>query len=102
DSLKQMGPGFTYKMLHDRILAKVHSQFAEQTPQLQGEGNRVVFGTDELPAQNAATIVNVNADGTVVLNAGQAHGIRAGSQFSVYALNETDYTELDRRIGLIE
>jgi hypothetical protein len=43
DSFKQMGPGFTYKMLHDRILAKVHSQFAEQTPQLQGEGDRVVF-----------------------------------------------------------
>jgi|SRR5690242_9728126 len=37
DSLKQIGPEFTYAMLHTRLLAKVHGQFAAQSPQLQGE-----------------------------------------------------------------
>ncbi len=46
DSLKQLGPGLSYKLLHDRILAKVHGQFEEQTPQLQGAGDRAVFGSD--------------------------------------------------------
>ena len=102
DSLKQVGPGFTYKMLHDRVLAKVHGQFVNQTPQLQGEGNRVVFGTEIVPPQNAVTVIKVDPDGTVVLNAGQAHGVRRGSQFSVYALNETDLTKIDKRIAIVE
>jgi hypothetical protein len=36
---------FTYKMLHERVLAKVRSQFEAQTPQLQGAGDRIVFGS---------------------------------------------------------
>jgi hypothetical protein len=102
DSLKQVGPGFTYKMLHDRLLAKVHGQFVDQTPQLQGEGNRVVFGTEEVPPQHAVTVIKANPDQTVLLNAGQAHGIRPGSQFRVYALNETDLTKIDKRIAVVE
>lgn len=46
DSLQDIGPGLSYKVLHDRIVAKVHSQFENQTPQLQGEGDRAVFGSD--------------------------------------------------------
>ena len=40
DTLRQAGPTTSYKMVHDRILAKVHGQFEQQTPMLQGEGNR--------------------------------------------------------------
>ncbi len=59
DSLKQIGPELTYKLLHDRILAKIHSQFEAQTPQLQGEGNRVVFGSEQVEPQQGVTVMQV-------------------------------------------
>jgi hypothetical protein len=102
DSLTQVGPGFTYKMLHDRVLAKVHGQFVDQTPQLQGDGDRVVFGIDRVPRQHAVTLVKVTADDTVVLNAGLAHDVHEGSHFSVYALNEPDLTKINNRIAVVE
>ncbi len=102
DSLKQVGPGFTYKMLHDRVLAKVHGQFVAQTPQLEGEGNRVVFGSEESLPQYAVTVMKVSSNDTVTLNAGQAHGVAPHSRFNVFQLHETDLTKVDRRIALVE
>src|SRR5262249_31658955 len=54
DSLKQLGPRLTFNMLHDRILAKVHAKFQQQTPQLHGDGARVVFETASLPRPPSA------------------------------------------------
>jgi hypothetical protein len=102
DTLQQMGPDFTYKMLHDRILAKVHSQFSEQTPQLQGEGNRVVFGASELPSQNAVTVISVNPEEGLLLNAGRTHGVGLGSRFNVYPLHQTYFGRADQRLALVE
>ena len=77
DSLKQIGPGLSYKMVHDRVLAKVHSQFERQTPQLQGEGDRVVFGSDTVQPQLAALVLQIdNVGDRVLLNVGQAHAVR--------------------------
>jgi hypothetical protein len=102
DSLKQLGPGLTYKMLHDRVLAKVHSQFAAQTPQLEGEGNRVVFGSEESLPQYAVTVMKVSSNDAITLNAGQAHGVTPHSRFNVFQLHETDLTKVDRRIAVVE
>ena len=45
DTLKARVATTTYQTVYQRVLAKVHSQFDAQTPQLQGEGGRVVFGS---------------------------------------------------------
>lgn len=102
DTLKQMGPGFTYKLLHDRILAKVHGQFPDQTPQLQGEVNRIVFGRDEVVFQHGVTVLKNDGDDRIILNAGQAHDVYPGAKFNIFALYEKDLTNLDRRIALVE
>jgi hypothetical protein len=102
DSLKQLGPGFTYEMLHRRVLGKVHADYSEQTPQLQGEGDRIVFGTEKAPLQEAVTVINTDSNGTLILNAGQAHGVRRGSKFSIYTLYATDLTRIDDRIAIVE
>jgi len=103
DSLKQVGPGLTYKLLHDRILAKVHSHFEEQTPQLQGEGNRVVFGSEQVQPQYAVGVMEVDAPNKrVLLSAGQAGGLRKGAQFAVYPPGVTDFTQVDERLALVE
>ena len=102
DSLKQLGPGFTYEMLHRRVLGKVHADYSEQTPELQGEGDRIVFGTERMPSQKVVTVINTDSNGTLILNAGQAHGVRRGSKFSIYTLNATDLTRINDRIAIVE
>lgn len=103
DSLKDAGPGYSYKLLHDRIVAKVHSQFENQTPQLQGEGDRAVFGTDRVQPHYAVPVMQVDElNGQLLLNAGQAQGLRKGAQLAVYPRATMDFTILEKRLALIE
>jgi len=102
DGLQQIGPGFTYRMLHDNILARVHSQFSNQTPELEGEGNRVVFGSGEAVSQRGITVLKLNGEGTLLLNAGEAHGLKIGSRFNIFAPNERDLSKSERSISQVE
>jgi hypothetical protein len=103
DSLKQIGPALTYKMLHDRILAKIHAQFAAQTPQLQGEGARLVFGCDRIEPAYGATVLEVDAaSGRARINAGEAHFIRRGAQFAIYPHGSNDLASAQARLALAE
>jgi len=103
DSLKDMRPSLTYQHLHDRIVAKVHSQFSDQTPQLQGEGNRVVFGSAYVQLQEAVNVMQVDAaKKRAQLNTGQAQGVRKGTQFAVYPPGQTDFAQVDQRLALVE
>ena len=102
DSLQQVSVDVNYKTLHDNVLARVHSQFSDQSPQLEGEGNRVVFGATEVPSHYGVTVLKVNSDGTLVLNAGRAQGLRQGSRLHVFALNKTRLGDAERRIAEVE
>ena len=102
DSLKQLGPEFTYAMLHTRVLAKVHGQFAAQSPQLQGEGQRVVFAATERLQLRSFPVMAAEIDGPVLINAGLAHGFEPGSQFGIYPSNEDDFTNLEKRVAIVE
>lgn len=102
DSLKQIGPDFTYAMLHTRLLAKVHGQFPAQSPQLQGEGQRVVFDITERPQLHSVPVIKVEDDGLISINAGLAQGVEQGMQFSVYANDEADFTDTKKRIAVVE
>lgn len=107
DSLRQAGPGFSYKMLHDRILAKVHGTFDQQTPQLQGEGNRTLFGGDRIQPVYAVPVLRVEENGAdggtrVQLNAGEVHGVQPGARFSLYPHGSTDFADEGRRIATVD
>jgi hypothetical protein len=103
DCLRQIGAGLTYKLLHDRIVAKIHSQFQRQTPQLQGEGDRVAFGGDRVRPQYAVNVMRVDlANQRVLLNTGQAQAVRRGTQFAVYPHGLTDFTRVEQRLALVE
>lgn len=102
DSLYSLEPGLTYKVLHDRILAKINSQFQRQTPQLQGEGSRVVFGCKSASLQYAVDVMKVEANKRLLLNTGQAQGIRKGVQFAIYPYGTTDFTSIKQRLALAE
>ncbi len=94
DTLRGAGPNLSYKQLHDRVLAKVHSQFALQTPMLQGEGDRRVFGLERVRSQYAVPVLQVNAArDSVQLNAGAVQGVRPGARFAIYPLGSADLSD---------
>lgn len=56
DSLQKLGNDVTYQALHARILAKVNTQFEQQTPMLQGEGARLIFSGQSMSSQSAVIL----------------------------------------------
>jgi hypothetical protein len=103
NSLKQIGPGLTFEMLYDRILGKIHVKFPHQTPQLQGDGSRVVFDVNRVPRPPAARVMEVDrANRRLKIEAGQAQGIVAGAHFAIYAAETSDFTEDSARLALVE
>ncbi len=103
DSLETFGPGASFKMLLDRIIPRVHSQFTQQTPQLQGEGDKVFLGADRVRPQYKVGVMQLDESGDrVQLNAGQAHGLRKGAQFAIYPPGTTDFSDTDARTALAD
>ena len=101
NSLGELGLSLTYRQLHNRVMAKVHSQFASQTPHLEGDGDRVVFGLDRIPASYAAVVTSVDDDsGQVLLSVGQAQGVRRGSEFAIQSLTKRDLDDEQGRLGV--
>jgi Caspase domain len=102
-SLKQMTPNTTYKLLHDQIVAKIHSKFPEQTPLVQGESSRVAFGSDRIPSVYAVNVMQVDLKNKrVLLNTGQSQAARCGSQFAIYPPGVTDLSQVNQRLALVE
>lgn len=99
DSVGKLGLGLSTKTLHERILAKVHSQFEQQTPQVQGEGQNSLFGVDVSAVSVTATVLEVDsANSRVQLSsAGQAFGNRKGAQFAIYPYGTTDFAAASKR-----
>lgn len=100
DSLKQIGSTFTYAKLHNRLLTKVHGHFIEQTPLLEGEGDRVVFGLTNHYRSHSIPILRIIDGDRIVLNAGLAQGVHEGSQFAIYPFGEADLTNTASRLAV--
>lgn len=102
DALKQNGPGFTYRSLYNRIVAKVHSKFVQQTPQIEGEGNREVFGSRQVQSQYAVNVLKYDAaKKRALLNTGRMQGVGKGAQFAIYP-STADLTKTEGRVALAE
>jgi hypothetical protein len=105
DSLSNRSPELTYKELYQRINAKVHSQFQQQTPMLLGEGNRLVFGSNEASLHYAVTVMQVDVAKNPVrvkFNAGLAQGVEEGSLFAIYPPGVRDFTQEDKQLAIAE
>lgn len=103
DTLQQMSPDLTFKRIYDRVLTKVHSQFRLQTPLLQGDPHRLVFGTGRAQTGFAVRVLTVDmAAGRAALATGQAAGMRKGAQFVTYPRSTADFIYTDRRTALLE
>ena len=100
---KQIGPGFTYKTLHDQVIAKVHSKYPSQTPLLEGDADRIVFGSDHVQPAFAVNVMDINNENNeVLLSTGQSQGVKKGSQFAIYPSGVTDFRQVDKRLAIVE
>lgn len=103
DTLNQPLAGITYKMVHDRINAKIKTLFPQQTPMLLGEGARLVFGSKYFPAEHAVTVMQVKVEGNITkvqFDAGQAQGLRKGAEFAIYPRGLTSFRKTEQRLAL--
>ncbi|MBD2080625.1 caspase family protein [Leptolyngbya sp. FACHB-17] len=91
----------TYKLLHDRINAKIQSKFPQQLPMILGESDRRVFGSDLWATPYTVSVIKVDAT-QITLNAGQAQGLSKGTCFSIYPLNTTDFSDKQRQVAIVE
>ncbi|MBE9032957.1 caspase family protein [filamentous cyanobacterium LEGE 11480] len=103
DTLRQQNSSMTYKDLHDRLNGKIRTQFAQQTPMLMGEGDRLVFGNDRTTIQYSIPIISVDAgENTVRLEAGQSTGLRLGAEFAIYPNGTTDFSQTEARLAIVK
>lgn len=105
DTLRQQNPGQTYKDLFDRVNAKIHSQFPQQTPMLMGEGNRVLFGSDLAEIVYTVPVLTVETDASTgemqaMLGVGQPNGVGKGAEFAIYPRGTTDFTHKENRVAI--
>lgn len=105
DTLRNQNPGQTYRDLFDRINAKIHSQFPQQTPILMGEDNRVIFGNELAERVHAVPVLKVEKNAETgekqaVLEVGQANGIGKGAEFAIYPRTTTDLTKKENRVAI--
>ncbi|MFN2202510.1 MAG: CU044_2847 family protein [Caldilineaceae bacterium] len=94
DTLRNAGPDFTYRMVHNRVAAKVHTQFVRQSPQLQGEVDRTLFSGNRINPAYAVNILAVEDD-RIQLQAGAVHGLKAGDSFAVSAAGSSGQQAVD-------
>lgn len=102
DSLKNIGPGVTYEHLYNRIMSHVHSHNRDQTPQLQGEASRVVFGIEYIELPGAVNVIQVDSGkNRLLLNAGKSQGIRKNAEFAIFPVNASEHSTKNRQ-ALVE
>jgi hypothetical protein len=97
-ALQDLSPDLTYRTVHDRVLARVHSQFAQQTPMLFGDADRVVFGNLAITPTFATRVLSVDLTAkTVVLQAGQSGLVRRKAEFVTYPAGIRDFGDTSAR-----
>jgi hypothetical protein len=92
-TLATSSTALSFRKLYDRVCAQIQSKFPQQLPMLIGDGTRAVFGNESLPHHYSVTVMSVDSNQKqVTLNAGLAQGLSSGTQFAIYPLNATDFS----------
>ena len=88
--LQELRPDMTWREVHDAVQTHVNNVYARQLPQLEGPGNRAVFGD---PTAHAGSYLNVidakeagdtGNDVVIRIGGGAAVGLTPGSRVELY------------------
>jgi hypothetical protein len=104
DTWRQKNAGQTYQDLFDRVNAKIHTQFSQQTPMLMGPGHRKIFGSELAEEINAVNVLNVETNAETkevqaLLSVGQVNGISKGAEFAIYP-RVADLKQKENRVAI--
>ena len=81
ETLRDGGTQATWNQIHDRVRARVRDAVTYQTPMLIGEVDRRFLAADEEPAIAGIRVTAVE-DGLMLLEVGEAAGIRVGMRLT--------------------
>ncbi len=81
----------TYRELHQRIFRRLTQRNLPQTPQCEGERDRILFGGARPPRENWISVTGRVQD-LVKIDAGGVHGLAVGNELSVYPEGTTEST----------
>ena len=104
--LEEEFANLTYRSLVDRIgssilqLGETNAGYRDQTPQLEGNGNMVVFGGG-LEKQPPALIATPMAGGNVQLSSGSSVGLTVGTIVALYPPGALDLQDPSEQLGVI-
>jgi hypothetical protein len=88
-ALQRATAGTTYRSVFEDVAAKVTQvRQGKQHPQMEGKGDRVLFGLEELPPMRYVRLAGVDDAGTAVtLAAGAALGVTVGTAVALYPVD---------------
>lgn len=88
-ALERATEGTTYRAVFEDVAAKVTQlRQGKQHPQMEGKGDRVLFGLAEIPPMRYVRLSDVNDAGTAVtLTAGAALGVTMGTEVALYPVD---------------
>jgi hypothetical protein len=94
DTLRTYGTDLSVRAVYDRILAKTHSQFQGQTPQLEGDARQTLFGVGVASQRASVTVLEVDASRRRLrLGLGQALGARKGAILMIYPFGTANFED---------
>lgn len=103
DALSSISPETTYEQLHRRLVGKVHTRFVSQTPQLEGDMTRKVFGSERLAARPSINVLSYDAEKNQVrVNIGQSGLVAVGATLAIYPPDASDFGDVKTRLALAQ
>jgi hypothetical protein len=103
---------FTYQTLYNRLISIVDGNFENQTPMIEGDVNRIVFGLNHLNIDFTVIVAGIdqkedwqknkeNSKQIITLNAGLSQGITKNAEFVVYELGTNNFKDEQKKIALV-
>lgn len=103
NALQNLSPETTYAQLHQRLVGKVHTRFVSQTPQLEGDMTRKVFGSERLASRPSITVLAYDAaQKQVRVNIGQSGLVDVGATLALYPNDARDFGDVKTRLALAQ
>lgn len=83
-------PGTSYKSLYDRLLGRIYGRVTTQTPVLEGELSRQVWGQHVRESPLGINVLTTdNAEGQILLQVGESQGVRPGTRLGIASVGST-------------
>jgi Caspase domain len=98
--LQRAASGATWRDVFDRVSQQVTKAHRDQHPQMDGAGDREVFGVRDL-APMPHVLITDRATQTVSLAAGALQGVAVGTMYTIYPTGTKDVTGVEP-LGTVE